>query len=413
MIGHFDRRTFLKSAGTAVLAGGVVPRTRGLISPEESAIPVQDEPYGSCDPKIDVDLKAIEFNVAQLRKKTGGRPILAVLKCNAYGHGLIGVARCLEKIPVEGIVVGKLNEALALREAGIRLPILNLGPFSAADAETIVRQSISQGVFTDDVGSLNEWAGRLKVRASVHIKVDTGLGRVGVPYDAALSYIHDVSRLPHVRIDGVFQSFSEEPELDRIQLDRFLAVTSAAKKEGLSIGLRHASASTAIFRYGEEFYLDAVRPGISLYGHYPTSEEHQLKRLGLRPALSLKAYVAYVKTLKPGQSLSYFRKFVAEKNERIATVAMGYSDGIPQNLAGCASALVRGRRYPFIADVTANHSYLLVTGHSDIAPGDEVVVVGKQDQEEISLWDLAQSVGGSDYKILIGLNPSLRRTYIA
>ncbi len=411
-MGEIKRREFIKGSGAAALVWPLSSARTAAAFPttETGAAALSD--YGSCDPRIEVDRRALIFNAGQLRKKAGGRPILAVLKCNAYGHGLVGTAKCLEAVPVHCFVVGKLSEALALRAAGIKRPILNLGPFSAADAETIVRRDISQSVYTDTVLELQKWGRTLGRRAAVHVEIDTGLGRVGVPHDAALPYLRRVTGLSDVRIEGVFQSFSEESETDKIQLHRFLAVTDAARKEGLDIGLRHASASTAIFRYGEEFYLDAVRPGISLYGHYPTDEEHRLKRLELHPALSLKTSAAYVKDLKPGDSLSYFRKFVAVKPERIVTAALGYSDGIPQALAGKASALVRGHKLPFIADVTANHSYLLATGHPEITNGDEIVLVGKQGEAAFSLWDLAQAVGVSDYKILIGLNPALRRAFV-
>ena len=405
------RRAFIKTTGAAALAWPLASTGSAAAPRNMEGAARNSYAYGSCDPWIEVDRKALIFNAGQLRKKTNGRPILAVLKCNAYGHGLVETARCLESVPVHGFVVGKLAEALALRAAGIRLPVLNLGPFAAADAETIVRQDISQSVFTDRVLDLQKWAKTLGRRAGVHVEIDTGLGRIGVPYKAALPYLRQVAGLPDVRIEGVFQSFSEEPATDKIQLERFLNVTGAARKEGLKLGLRHASASTAVFSYGEDFYLDAIRPGIALYGHYPTVEERRLKRLELRPALSLKTTAAYVKDLKPGDSLSYFRKFVAAKPERVITAALGYSDGIPQGLAGKASALVRGHRLSFIADVTANHSYLLATGHPEIGNGDEIILVGKQAGAEIALAELAEAVAVSDYKILIGLNPALRRVF--
>jgi alanine racemase len=408
---EIKRRAFIRTAGAAALAWPLGPGRGAAAARETEDAAGNPAVYGAGDPWIEVDLEAMAFNVGQIRRHTKRRPVLAVLKCNAYGHGLVGVARRLEKIPVQGLVVGKLAEGLALRRAGIRLPVLNLGPFGRADAETIVRENISQSVYTDAVLHLQEWGRKIGRKAGVHIEIDTGLGRVGVPYEGALPFLRQVAGLADVRIDGVFQSFSEEPDTDKVQLKRFLTVTDAALREGLSIGLRHAAASTAVFSYGEEFWLDAVRPGIALYGHYPTDEERRLKRMELRPALALKTKAAYVKNLKPGDSLSYFRKFVAAKPERVVTAALGYSDGIPQSLAGKASALVRGRKLPFIADVTANHSYLLATGHPEIADGDEITLVGKQDGAEITLAELAEAVGVSDYKILIGLNPALHRTY--
>ena len=406
-----DRRAFLKGTGAAMLAGGLVPQSSGRGLPGESAGPANGEVYGSADPWIEVDRKAIDFNVRQLKKKVGGRAILAVLKCNAYGHGLIGVAKGLERSPVHGLVVGRLNEALALRTAGIKLPILNLGPFSDADAEAIVRQNIDQTIYTDAITARVDWARKFDTSAGVHVEIDTGLGRTGVPHGAALAYIRRVASLRHLRIEGTFQSFSEDPEFDRVQLQRFLAVTDAAKKEGLPVGLRHASASTAVFSYGAEFYLDAVRPGIAIYGHYPTKKEHEIQRMELRPALSWKTRASFVKTLQPGESLSYFRKFVAEGPERIVTAALGYSDGAPPDLAGGALALIRGKKFPFICDLSANHSYLRVTGDDSVVTGDEIVLVGRQAGEEATLWDLAQATRTSDYKILIGLNPALRRIY--
>lgn len=405
------RREFLRGTGGAGLATLVLPLAP-LPAAGSAPEPADAAGYGACDPWIEVDRRALRFNLTQMRKKAGGRPVLAVIKCNAYGHGLVETARCLEAEGAHGFVVGKLGEALTLRQAGIKRPVLNLGPFSASDAETIVRRDIGQSVCTDAVLGLQETAGKLGRRAAVHVKIDTGLGRVGVPHDDALSYLRRVAGLPDVRIEGVFQSFSEDEDTDKLQLRRFLDVTEAARTEGLDLGLRHASASTALFRYGDEFLLDAVRPGIALYGHYPTEEEHRRKRIELRPALSLKTTAAYVKDLKPGDSLSYFRKFVAAKPERVVTAALGYSDGVPQGLAGKAFGLVRGGRFPFIADVTSNHSYLLVSGHPEVASGDEIVLIGRHGGAEISLWDLAQVVGGSDYKILIGLSPSLRRVFL-
>ncbi len=410
-MGRMKRRSFLTAAGLAPWAWARPRIEGGRRALREETPPA--ESYGSYDPWIEVDLAAIAFNIRQIERKTARRPILAVLKCNAYGHGLVETAKYLEKLPVRGIAVGKLNEAVTLRQAGLRGMILNLGPFGPDDTALIVRQDISQSAYTDAVLTLDQTAKALNKRAKVHVKIDTGLGRVGVHHEAALAFLRRVARLPHIVVEGVFHSFSEDPEFDLVQHRRFLAVTDAARREGLSLGLRHAAASTAIFRYGEEFFLDMVRPGISIYGHYPTEEEHRLKRLELRPALSLKTRASLVKDIVPGESLSYFRKFVAEKPERILTAALGYADGIPLELAQGAQGLVRGRCFPFIGEVTASHSYIRVTGRPDIRTGDEIVLIGRQDGAEIALWGLAQAVKKSDYKILIGLSPALRRIYRA
>jgi alanine racemase len=394
------------------------PLRKGVLTPiggrsGTSARSDGQDDYGSCDPWLEISLKNIEFNLGQLRKKILGRPILAVVKCNAYGHGLEAVGKFLEGLPVYGLAVGRLNEAIILRKAGIKCPILNFGPFSRADAETIVRGKISQSVYTGAVSSLNEWARKLGIRAGVHIKIDTGLGRVGIPHPEACAYIRSVARLKNVKIEGVFQTFSEDKEFDLIQLRRFVEVTDRARQEGIAIGFRHASSSAGIFSYSESFYLDMVRPGISIYGLYPTHEEYRLKRLELRPALTLKTRVAFVKKLNPGDFISYHRKFVAKRAEFVATASLGYPDGVPMNLADHAFGLVRGKKFPMFCDLTANHGYLRTNGGPEIRIGDEIVIIGKQGNQEITIEDLSRAVGLSDYKILMCLNPNLKRVYLS
>ena len=374
----------------------------------------EQDDYSSGDPWLEINLNNIKWNLGQLRKKVRGRPIMAVLKCNAYGHGLVGVAKFLEGLPIYGIAVGRLNEAIVLRKAGINCcPILNFGPFSGADAEKIVGWRISQSVYTKEVSALNEWARKLGTRSGVHIKIDAGLGRVGIPYAEANAYIQSVARLKNIKIEGVFQTFSEDKEFDAIQLQRFLEVTDRATQEGIAVGFRHASSSAGILSYPESYYLDMVRPGISIFGLFPTHEEYRLKRLELRPALTLKTRVAFVKNLNPGESISYHRRFVANKPEKVATVSLGYPDGVPMNLADHAFALVRGKKFPMFCDLTANHGYLKTTGDADIRIGDEIVIIGKQGDQEITVEELSQAVGLSDYKVLMCLNPNLKRVYLS
>ena len=260
---------------------------------------------------------------------------------------------------------------------------------------------------------LNEWANKLRTQGYVHIEVDTGLGRVGVSYTEAYGYIKRVAQLDNIKIEGVFQTFTEEKEFDAIQLQRFLGVTDEAKKAGIKVGFRHASSSAGILSYSDPFYLDMVRPGISIYGHYPTDEEDRLRRIELRPALALKSKVAFIKSLKPGDSLSYRRRFVAEKAESVATATLGYSDGVPMNLVDHAFALVRGSRFPIFCDLTSNHSYLKTTGETEVMLGDEIVFIGKQGNAEITVGDLSRAVGLSNYKILLSLSPGLKRVFLS
>ncbi|HLF23544.1 MAG TPA: alanine racemase, partial [Burkholderiales bacterium] len=269
-----------------------------------------------------------------MQSRVGGKPVMAVIKANAYGHGLLGVARTLEAAGAKHFMVGKLDEALDLRNAGVRARILNFGPWSDADAADIIRLGISQNVYTDQVRALDVAARRVGRRARVHIKVDTGLGRFGIPHDRAFEFLEQVAALRSVAIEGVFTTFTEDSEFDAVQLSRLKEICARATHRGLSIGLRHAASSDAICEFPAACTeLDMVRPGIMLYGLFPSTRAEKERKLDLKPALSLKARVAYVKTLRPGESVSYHRAFTASQPERIATLAAGYSDGFPRTLA--------------------------------------------------------------------------------
>ncbi len=410
---NFDRREFLQLAGAASLGSAVVGSAPlGYPSSRAGwATPVgvtTDE--AAADPWLEIDLKNMAWNLAQIRRRTDNRPVMAVIKANAYGHGLVAIGRFLEKHKIDFLAVGKFHEALQLRESGVKMPILNLGPFSQHEAADIVRQNISQSVYTDDFMLLAEAVRKLKRRAKVHLKIDTGLGRVGVPHGRALAFVEKVAANSEIQIEGIFTPFTEDDEFDRIQLERFLEVCVAAKQRGIAVGLRHAASSAGILSFPQS-HLDMVRPGIAIYGQYPSVREYQARQIDLRPVMSLKARVMYVKTLQPGESVSYHRAFVAQQETQVATLPLGYSDGYPSQAAGKAEILVQGRRWPTIALVTSNHATINVTGAERIKIGDEAVIFGKQDENEINAEELAAWAGVSVYKILIGMNPLLPRVY--
>lgn len=360
-------------------------------------------------PWIEVDLEAVGRNCARIRRWCGV-PLMPVIKANAYGHGLVPVARRLAREEgVAALCVGCLREAVALRAAGLMLPVLNLGPFTAAEAEGIVAREIAQSVSTDAVGALARAAAAQGRTAAVHIKIDTGLGRMGVPHDRAADYITAVARLNGVRIAGVFTALSEDPEFDRLQVQRFTAALAGPTARGIPLGLRHAASSAAILA-SPELALDMVRPGIMLFGHYPSAEEHRRRRIALEPALTLKARVAAVRRLRAGDSVGYHRAYRAPGDETLAVGAIGYADGYPLQLAGRAAALLGGARHPLVASVTANHVCLRVTGGS-AREGEEIVLYGRQGDAVIDLQELAPLAERSVYNLLARLNPELPRLY--
>lgn len=399
-----DRREFMKLAGAAPVGLAALGRP--------DAAPSRTAPGGDADARLEIDLKNIAWNLEQIRNKVERRPVMAVIKANAYGHGLVEVGRFLERERVRFLAVGKAREAFALRDGGVNTPILNFGPFSRVDAGQIVRRDVSQSVYTGAFRHLAAAARKLDgaARARVHVKVDTGLGRVGVPHHRALALIEEVASTPGLTIEGIFTTFTEDEAFDRVQLERFLRVCRAARQKGIDIGLRHAASSAGVLSLPEA-HLDMVRPGIMLYGHYPSAKAAKARTVDLRPAMSMKVPVAYVKALGPGDGVSYHRAFVAGQETRVATLPVGYSDGYPYQAAGKAEVLVRERRRPAIALVTANHLTVDVTGDDAVRIGDEAILFGRQGEAEISAAEVAAWAGTSVYKILIGMSPLLPRRF--
>jgi alanine racemase len=366
---------------------------------------------GSLDPRIEVDLGLIRWNLERIRRKAGV-PVMAVVKANAYGHGLVEVARHLERCGIEGLMAGKLEEALRLREGGVRCPVLNFGPFGPADAAEIIQNDITQTISGGDVLLLENEAARRGRFAAVDIHLDTGLNRSGIPWDRAYPVIEQTAGLAHVGIKGVSTAFSEDPEFDREQLRRFMGVCDRAKAAGIDVGLRHAASSAALF-YGPEFALDMVRPGIALYGYYPNARTRKDDALSLKPALRLTAHVTFVNDLDAGETLSYLRSLKPENPTRVATVGIGYSDGYPTGAGGKAKVLIGGRPYPVLPAVTSNHTMIDLGSDRKVRVGDEVVLIDNDKGTGVAADALAESTGVPDYRWLIGLNPLLPRLFIS
>jgi alanine racemase len=357
-----------------------------------------------------VDLASIGRNLERVRKRTNV-PVMGVVKANAYGHGLVEVGRFLESAGVAALMTGKLDEAVRLRDAGVRCPIANFGPFGPPDADEILRRGIRQVVSTEgDLASLDAAAAKAGATAGIDIHVDTGMNRAGVPAEEALALIERAASLRRVRIEGISTALTENQDFDREQLRVFVGVCAAAKARGIDCGPRHAASSGALF--GEDdVFLDMVRPGIALYGYYPNARTMRENSLGLEPALRLAASVAFVRDVKPGESLSYLRAIRIDRPTRVATVAIGYSDGYPQALAGKGVALIGGRAFPVLPAVTSNHVMIVLGEDRSVRVGDEVVLIDARRGSEAAADALAAISGGSDYKFLIGLNPLIPRRF--
>lgn len=359
---------------------------------------------------VELNLNNLEWNFKQVRS-LAKVPIMAVIKANAYGHGLVEVGRCLDRIGIDSLMVGKFQEAVHLRENGVTCPVHNFGPLWAADTDWLVAHDVSQSVFTDDINALDTSALRLKKMAKVHVHIDTGMGRMGISYQDARLYIERISKLSGIEIAGISTTLTEDPKFDRIQLDRFNSLCLNLEKGGISLGRKHAASSAGLFD-SPSVHLDMVRPGITLYGYYPSDDTQEEDRLSLKPVLQLKTRVAAVKTLRPGDSVSYHRAFIAKKKEKIAVLPIGYSDGYPTTSANKGAVLIQGESFPIIASITANHMEVLLSQDSSISVGDEAVLIGTQGNAKISAYDVARWAGVSSYKILLSLSPLLPRRTI-
>ena len=358
---------------------------------------------------IEINLACIENNIAEINKFTGNKPILAVVKNNSYGHGMVAIAKTLVKLGVFGVCTGKLSEALELRNSGLECPILNLGPFTPQEAELIVSKKISQSVFNQKVDLLAQAAKKMGMKAKVHIKIDTGLGRVGIRHENALAFLEKISEMENIKIEGTFTTMTEAPDFDIIQIKRFSEVCEKAERKGILIGLRHAAASGSVLNNADA-YFDMIRPGISIFGFYPNPEELTKRRIDLKPALSLKTRVSCIKQVKAGESISYRRVYVAQTTETIATASIGYSDGFYVDNTKEARAIINGRLYPLAGFVTSNQVLIRIMDDT-VHLGDEVTLIGSEGVHSITVEQIISHENISHYRFLTNLNPQLPRYY--
>ncbi|HEY2942766.1 MAG TPA: alanine racemase [Vicinamibacteria bacterium] len=388
-----SRRLFLKSAA-AVPALSLPPRAHDAVR-------------SSFDPWVEVREEHLRHNVAEIHRRVGGRPILAVIKNNGYGLGVAAAARAIEpEGAIAGFAVVKLHEAVTLRDAGVRKPILCMGPLGEADLDEAVARGIAPMVYTPLGPVLERIAARRARPIPIHVCVDTGIGRVGVPHREAAPLIRDLAQRRGVKIEGTMMTFTEDPEFDREQLRRFQALCGSLADEGVAVGRRHAASSFALFQNPEAF-LDMVRPGMAIYGVYSEPPFRGLGLMELRPAVALRARVAYVKKLPAGDSAGYNRAYLAREDVWVATLPVGHADGLPRAAAKGGRVRIGGRLFPLVATVSASHCIAELGGEPLARSGDVATFFDWEDGSRPE--DLASGFGGSVYDLLMHLNPLLPR----
>ncbi len=401
-----DRRKFLEASPVLALSGFTVSRASlGAVSGTDTPSPVS-----SFDPWVEIHRENLKHNVSEIHRRVGGTPILAVIKNNGYGMGGVNVGRLLEPLDaIHGFAVVKLQEAAALREGGIRKPVLLMGPFDERNLEDAVALGITPMVYTPIGDVLDRIAAKRNQPVPIHICVDTGIGRVGVPYRVASPLIRDLASRTSVRLDGVMMTFTEDPDFDDEQKKRFKVLTSGLASEGVALGKLHAASSFALFQH-PDFFLDMVRPGMAIYGVYSEQEFRGSDALELRPAIALKARVIYVKKLEPGESAGYNRAYRTDKPVWVATVPVGHTDGLPRTVANTSKVRIGDRLYPIVASVSASHNIVEIGAEKTVSVGDEAVYFDWQRGSRPE--DLGQSSGTSVYDLTMHLNPLLPRKLV-
>ena len=368
----------------------------------------------SFDPWVEIHRENLRHNVQEISRRVASRPILAVVKNNGYGMGVTNIAQLLDpQREIFGFAVVKLHEAISLRDAGIRKPILLLGPFDDRNLEDAVARGITPMVYALLGPALDKSAAKTQEPVPLHICIDTGIGRVGVPYRDAATLIRDLAGRKSVSIQGTMMTFTEDPDFDKEQLRRFHETCALLEKEGITLGRKHAASSFSLFQHPEAF-LDMVRPGMAIYGIYSENEFRHTSIMDLRPAISLKARIIYVKKLRKGDSAGYNRAYLAKDDVWVATLPVGHADGWPRNAALTrdrgAKVRINGDLYPVIASVSASHCIVEVGSEERVRIGDVATFFDWQPGSRPE--DVSESCSASVYDLTMHLNPLLPRRVI-
>lgn len=365
-----------------------------------------------------IDLDAIAYNMEQMRKNLEPwTKIMAVIKADGYGHGAVQVAEMLEGYDyIWGFAVATLDEATLLRTEGIKKPILVLGCVFPDQYMAMLKNDIRMNVYTEEMAeSISQMAVREGMTAYMHIKLDTGMARLGFDIsDESADSIVRISQLRNVQMEGIFTHFAKADEADKTftekQIADFRRMTVKLKEKDVVFKYEHCANSAAIIDVKEANF-DLVRSGISTYGLYP-SEEVKKSNLRLKPALVLKSHVAFVKEIEAGTPISYGGTYVSKERMKIATIPVGYADGYPRNLSNCGYVLIRGKKAPIVGKVCMDQFMVDVSHIDGVSFGDRVTLIGRDGNESITVEDLSELSGRFNYEFICDLGKRIPRVYV-
>jgi alanine racemase len=362
-----------------------------------------------------IDLDAVEQNMLAMRQNIKQETAMAaVLKTDGYGHGAVPIAKTIKDI-TKAFAVATIDEGINLRRHGLENDIFILGFLPENRIEDAIREHILPAVFTWELAEkINQAAIKMNQTADIQIKVDTGMGRIGfLPTEQSVRMVKRISELSNINIWGIFTHFASSDCADkantRLQYQKFLDFIRRLEEEGVTIPVKHCDNSAGIIDIPEDS-MDMVRAGISLYGLYP-SEEVNKKAVVLRPALSLKSHIIYLKELDAGYGISYGHTYITKERTKIATIPVGYGDGYQRNLSNKGYVLIRGQRAPIVGRVCMDQFMVDVTQIEGVSEGDEVTLIGTDGEENIAVEELAALAGTFNYEFVCDLGKRIPRVY--
>ena len=363
----------------------------------------------------EINLDNFIFNLNQLKNKLGANTkLMAVIKANAYGHGALKISRVALNNGADSLGVALLEEAMELKEEGINAPILVFGYISSFDLEKAIERKIRQTVFSyQQALSISRAALNQNKEALIHIKIDTGMRRIGFwPERKSLEEIEEIYRLPGIKVEGFYTHFAcaekEDKSYTQEQMYRFLTFIKALKEKGFEPGLLHTANSAALIDLPST-HLDLVRPGIALYGLYPSFT--QCEKIELKTVLSLKSEIIQLKVVPAGSGISYNHTFRTSHQSIIATLPIGYADGLNRRLSNKGEVLVKGKKVPIVGAICMDQCLIDVSSINDVEVGNEAVLLGAQGREIITADEIADRLGTISYEVLTSISNRVPRLY--
>lgn len=364
----------------------------------------------------EISLSALGQNYQTIKKHlTAETQLMAVVKADAYGHGAVRCAQALSDAGADWFGVALIEEGIELRQAGIIQPIFCLGGIWRGQAQDVITHNLTTAIYRiDQAEELNARASESGATAAIHLKVDTGMGRLGVPLNELREFASRLKSFDHIKLEGLFSHLADadnaKTEFTELQIDRFDEAASILRELGLDLRWRHLSASAGLHAYPQT-HCNLARAGATLYGLTGDVLSPNFPPLDVQPVMSLHSRIVMLKTVAAGQSLGYGRSFTTKRESRIATIPIGYADGFSRALSNCGRVIVRGSFAPVVGRVSMDLIMLDVTDVADVELGDEILLIGGQNGLRISAEDMAELIGKISYEIVTGISARVPRIY--